>query len=104
MNYNFLLLIIGAILSAYPVICIEKYILTNKLEFVIYGVSSNIILIYFYYLLFKNNPGKMYTIMKILSILMVVLSTYFFYNEKLNNYNIVGIVLSIITIFLLSIK
>ena len=104
MNYNFLLLIIGAILSAYPVICIEKYILTNKLEFVIYGVSSNIILIYFYYLLFKNNPGKMYTIMKILSILMVVLSTYFFYNEKLNNYNIMGIILSIVTIFLLSIK
>ena len=65
----------------------------------------NSLLIYVYYKVFlHNNSGTMYTIIKILSILFVITTSFLIYNEKLNNYNIVGIILSLITIYLLSKK
>jgi hypothetical protein len=63
----------------------------------------NSVLIYVYYNVFSNNAsGPIYTTIKILSILMVISSGYILYNEKLNQYNMLGLVLSIITIYLLS--
>ena len=103
--YNYMWLGLGALLSALPVVCIKKYMNCNNINWIILAVLMNSILIYVYYNVFLNHTcGTMYTIIKILSILMVISVGYIIYNEKLNNYNILGIVLSIITIYLLSKK
>ena len=96
---------LGALLSALPVMCIKKYMNCREIIWIILAILMNSILIYVYYIVFSNNTsGPIYTIIKILSILMVILFGFFIYNEKLNQYNILGLILSIITIYLLSKK
>ena len=102
---NYMWLGLGALLSALPVVCVKKYIDCHNINWVILAILLNSILIYVYYNVFLNNTcGTMYTIIKICAILLVILFGFFIYNEKLNNYNILGIILSIITIYLLSKK
>ena len=73
-------IIIGAILSAFPIKCIQKYLdlsVKEKMDnyyLLIIAVLANVILVYIYYQTMLNGNGVvMYTLLKISSILLLVL-------------------------------
>lgn len=105
MNTTYFWIGLGCILSALPVIFVKKYVLYYNFYWIVLAILMNSLLIGVYYKLFQlNNSAIMYTLVKILSIILVILSSYFIYNENLSKYNILGLVLSIITVYLLSKK
>ena len=106
MNFTSLygLFMICAVLSALCPIFMKQYIHTNndfKYLFLSFLVST--ILLYYYYILFQQHDlGSSFSIVKILSIILVVFTGTAYFNECLSNYQIVGLLLGIISIYLLA--
>jgi multidrug transporter EmrE-like cation transporter len=101
---NYINLIIAALLSAGPPIFVKMYV-NSKNKNLLYLIASlicSILLIILYIKLVKNhNIALIYTIIKILSILVVVIISYFLLKEKITIKNIFGILLSIVALCLL---
>lgn len=101
---KYFLLIIAAILSAAPPILIKKYINnqqkdTSLIYFAL--IFSTLLLIVYINLCKHYGASRMYTIVKILSIVMVVIIGFIFLDEKITIQNIVGIFFGIISLVLL---
>jgi multidrug transporter EmrE-like cation transporter len=100
---TFVLLSCAVLASALTVLFVKKSILTNNIYWLIIPVLSEFILIFAYYNLFKiKNISIYYTLIKILSICLVILIGVFIYNEQITCYKIFGLLLSILVIYLLS--
>jgi uncharacterized membrane protein len=104
MTNTILLLIISAILSALTTICIQLYISNNKSEWIVFSVVCSIVIILVYYYLYidSNNIALLYTSCKIISILIVLLFSVYYMEEKISTRQWIGIGFSIPTILLLT--
>jgi len=97
-----ILLLFATIIAILPVFFIKKYILSNNMIYIILSIIAYIILIILYIELFRNYEiSNNYVILQILQILLVIGASYLLYNEKLNNYQLTGVVMGISSIWLL---
>lgn len=97
-----ILLLFATIIAILPVFFIKKYILSSNMIYIILSIVAYIILIILYIELFKNYEiSNNYVILQILQILLVIGASYLLYNEKLNNYQLTGVVMGISSIWLL---
>ena len=95
-------LIIAAITPAIPVSFMKYYIETKNIRWVIFSMLSYLLLIYAYYNILNNkNIIVVYTITKALSILIVVLSGYFLFNDKIDVKSMTAILLLLTSLYLL---
>jgi len=100
--YNIFWLIIAAITPAIPVSFMKYYIETKNIRWIIFSIMSYLLLIYAYYIILNNkNIILIYTISKALSILVVVFSGYFLFNDKLDAKSITAILLLFASLYLL---
>ena len=94
--------IIAAIMAALPLPLLKSYNETKDNSFVIYAIVSYLILVIAYmYITSKHPIASVYPMLKVLSIMIVVFFGIVVYKEKLENYQIVGIVLGLISILLM---
>jgi multidrug transporter EmrE-like cation transporter len=99
---NIFWLIIAAITPAIPVSFMKYYIETKNIRWIIFSIMSYLLLIYAYYIILNNkNIIVIYTISKALSILVVVFSGYFLFNDKLDAKSITAILLLFASLYLL---
>lgn len=104
MIINYLLIGIGAILSAAPVLLLKKYINDGEHNIILVYLSiiaSILIVPVYLYLCRLYDVSIIYTIIKIASILIVVLIGFYYLKEKLSIIKIIGIILGIIALLLL---
>lgn len=100
-----LLVIVVSTLSALPIILIKNYIATRKKYFdiIIIAIILNIIVTYLYIPLLEIiDATVIYTIIKILSVIIIALIAYFYLNERLKTKQILGIIIGIISLILLT--
>lgn len=101
---SYLGLIITAILSAGPPILIKMYIINGEKDnsYLYLSVIFSILVLIMYISLTKTYGATiMYTIVKILSILMVAVVGFLFLRESLTTKRIIGIIFAIIALYLL---
>lgn len=95
--------IIGVITAGLAPLFIKYSIDTNNNLFIFLALTMYIILLYTYYRLFKTETLVItYDMLKISSILFVTMSGMIIFKETLNNNQICGFILGIISIYLLS--
>jgi multidrug transporter EmrE-like cation transporter len=100
-----LLILIGTICSTIIVPFIKLYIETNNFIWFILACFIDLIVIWIYSIILKNNDMiVIYPMMKISSIIILVFIGYILFNSVLDTKKILGILLSIIAIYLLSCK
>ena len=102
---KYLALFIAAMLSAAPPILVKMYVdsgETNKNYLFLSLIVSVLLLIVYIGLVKQYGASIMYTIVKILSILIVVLIGFLYLNEKLNSKQLIGIILAIAALYLLT--
>ena len=98
-------LIIASITGALEAILVKLYIKYKSYYILPFIILAAIITIYSYYKIFStNNIGICYPISKILSVLIVILFGIFLFNEKMSNSNYLGILFSIVAMYLLLCK
>ena len=99
-----ILFILAAVLSAASPIFVKMYINSqeNKGYLIMLAIVAAIIVTFIYIALTKQyGASRMYTIVKILSILMVAVIGFFFLGEKLTAKYIIGILLACVSLYLL---
>ena len=99
-----ILIIIAAILSAGPPILIKKYVNNNESNIFLLGLSllcSILLIIIYIKLLRKFGASQMYTIIKILSIIIVAVIGFLFLQEKFSAKKVIGILFGIVALVLL---
>jgi len=103
MDYNITWIITAAILAALPVPFIKNYIATKNYIWIFLSVISYLILIMAYANLFSGqNIVAVYSLIKILSIIIVTVFGIVLFKNKLTVSLIVGILFGIVSIYLLS--
>lgn len=103
--FDYFVILMAALFSAIPPILAKKYVDNNKknLLLVIYAILANALVVYFYiYLCSVSNAANMYTVVKIVSIIMVFVFGYIFLQEKISKKQLLGIIFGIIAIVLVS--
>ena len=96
--------LIAASAAAIPIPLIKKYTLTDEKIWLIFSAISYIILIYSYSIVLRDeNISIIYPFLKVLSVLIVVSVGILAFNEKINLLNSIGIILGILSIYILSI-
>jgi uncharacterized membrane protein len=95
-------IILASSMASLQVISIKKYLTTKDWSWIALSLLTAIILILTYIkTLSGNNMTSIYTITKILSIIIVIIIDDIFFNNKLTMKVIGGIIFSIISIYLL---
>jgi len=98
-------LFLGAVFSALPIICVKEYINRGQINpfFLYLAIISNIIVVLFYVKMFTmQNATVGYSNIKYLSIMLVFFVCIFYYKESITMAQFIGIVLGLITIYLLN--
>ena len=97
--------IIAIINSALAGILVKYYVSYSCSTYLYAAIFCNIFVIFAYVQIFKNlDISSSYPFIKILSIMIVAIIGFIFFNEKCNITKIVGIILGVVSIYLLSIK
>jgi multidrug transporter EmrE-like cation transporter len=95
-------IILAATMASLQVIFIKKYLQTNDWYWIGLSLLTSIILLVTYIKTFNGNEMCIiYPIIKILSIIIVIITGDVFFKNKITMRIIVGIILSIISIYLL---
>jgi len=103
--YFIIWFLIAAITSALQMIFIKKYTDTKYLFWVILSLLSAFIMLLSYTIIVvDNNITIIYPIIKILSIVIVSTVGFFAFNNKIDTKSFIGILLGIVSIYLLSHK
>lgn len=103
--YDIFWAIIATFAAALPLPTLKQFTLTNNYIYIVLALFLYIVLMISYIMLLKYyQMNLLYPILKIFSILIVVVAGIVFFNEKLNMYQIFGIILGSISIYLLSFK
>lgn len=96
-------IISAAITECLEVVCIKKYIQTKEWSWIYLSFFTSLFLILAYVQAFSgNNISVIYPIIKILSIIIVIITSEIFFNEKITIKVICGIIFGFISIYLLS--
>jgi hypothetical protein len=100
--YTILFYILAACSAALPVPFTKKYSETENPLWLILSVMSYLVLIYVYLIILKTgNLFIAYPIIKIVSIIIVVLSGYFYFNTKITFNRLLGLLLGVVAIYLM---
>lgn len=106
MNCSYLFLIIlASILSIAGILAAKLFVKTGEKHwwFIVLAVLLDIVIIFVYIILLKNHKmGSTYTVIKILSIIIITIIGYFFLKEKVTFKNCVGILFGIVALILLT--
>ena len=95
-------ILLAAITGATNVVLVKQYIITKDICYIPILLLSGLITLYSYYNIFTSRDiSNGYPIVKILSILIVVFFGIIVYDEKISYKKLVGIILSIIAMYLL---
>ena len=95
-------ILLAAITGATNVVLVKQYIITKDICYIPILLLSGLIALYSYYNIFTSRDiSNGYPIVKILSILIVVFFGIIVYDEKISYKKLVGIILSIIAMYLL---
>ena len=95
-------IILAAITASLQVIFIKKYLQTNDWFWLDLSLLTSVFLLVTYIKIFNgNNISIIYPIIKILSIIIVIITGDVFFKNKITIKSIVGIILGIISIYLL---
>ena len=98
-------ILIAAVSASIPLMLIKKYTETKKTILILFSFICYLVVIQSYiYLLATGNISTIYPIIKMVSDLIVIPWGIFILHEKLNVYNYLGVILSVLSIYLLSIK
>ena len=101
---NIALITLAAILSAAPIVLIKRYIdkeEKNALLFISALLCSFILLFVYIKLLKKNDVAPIYTIIKIISILIVTVIGYLILKEKITKKQMIGVFFGVVALILL---
>ena len=104
-NYNIIgLVLLSSITAAIPIHLIKLYVQTKNIKWIILSILCYIILIILYYFIIARGKNIIiiYPIIKILSIFFVIFIGFILFNTKLDMKSYIGILLGIISIYLLS--
>ena len=97
--------LIAAISAALPIPIIKEYTISHNFLVIILAIFIYIILVLSYSIILADkNIIIVYPILKVLSAILVICSGMVFFNNKLDFDSIIGILLGIITIYILSNK
>jgi multidrug transporter EmrE-like cation transporter len=104
MDYKaYILFLIAAIAAAIPPPLLKAYNETGKKYYVVFSVISYLVLIMSYILILRDyEMSTIYPFLKILSILIVVGTGLFIFQEKLTGAKMVGIILGLVAMYLLT--
>jgi multidrug transporter EmrE-like cation transporter len=101
-SYKNILFIVGIFATALPILFIKEYNKTENIKWIFLSMISYLTLIYVYSVLISEfNVIVFYTLLKILSVLLVVFIGITVFNEKISQRIILGLIFSIISIYLL---
>jgi multidrug transporter EmrE-like cation transporter len=105
-KYNmWILLFIAAILSSFPIYFIKAYDENKNLIWIILSLLCYTCLVYVYENLFKNrDTSTIYSLAKIVSIIIVVIIGFLIYKEKISTSEFAGFASALLSIYLLSPK
>jgi multidrug transporter EmrE-like cation transporter len=98
-------LLLTAIFSAISIPFIKQYTITKNVLWLVLSLLCYIILIWLYtIILHMNNISIIYSILKVLDVLLVIAFGMLFFHETLTLQQIIGIILSIISVFIIIVK
>lgn len=101
--YDWFWFISALVASVLPLILIKKYIEKNNILYMAAAIIIYVLLIFIYYKLFiNNNMSTIYPLIKIISIILVVILGIFLFGENINLIKLIGILLGIISVYLLT--
>lgn len=97
-------LIIAVLCSALPLPLIKDYAIENNKWSLVLGLFFHISLFvaYIYIFMAGYKVNIIYPIIKIVSIILVIVATTIFFKESLNKEKIIGLILGLVSIYLLS--
>jgi multidrug transporter EmrE-like cation transporter len=106
MNLNILIhYLVAAISASLPIPFIKKYTLHKNIKWLFFALVSYCVLIHAYIIILNDtNITIVYPIVKVISILLVISFGIFMFENKVTYDIILGIVLAILSIYLLSKK
>ena len=94
--------LLACIVISLPITCLKKYIETSDPLYIVYAMILYGFLSFLYLKLLRHNDiSFIYALLNTISILMVSLIGFLYFGNKIDNYKITGIILSIVSIFLL---
>jgi uncharacterized membrane protein len=100
---HILYILISAITAALSAFSIKKYSKDHKTYWLALSLLTANLMVLFYYQVFQfGNASSMYVIIKLLSILVMLLFSFFFFREMLSLKKMIGVALSLVAIVLLS--
>jgi uncharacterized membrane protein len=95
--------ILAAITECLEVVFIKKYIQTNEWSWIYLSGVTSLFLIFAYVKAFSGtNVSIIYPIIKILSVIIVIITSELFFNEKITIKIICGIIFCVLSIYLLA--
>lgn len=96
-------ILIASFFSAITIISIKYYLIEENIFLLLITILSEIGLIYSYIQMFENyNLLIGFSLVKIISILIVLIPSILFLNVKLTNTKIVGLIFALVSIYLLA--
>lgn len=99
------LVIFAGFFGALPILLLKEYTNTKHEFYITLSVVSYLILTGLYSVILSyTDIHVIYILIKILSIIFVIFGAWFIYEQKINNYQILGFILGIIAVYLLSLK
>jgi len=100
---NYIVVILAAIVSVSFPIMAQMYADKKNNWYWPIMIILSIILFYMYiYLCRQYGATRMYTMIKIMAILLVTLVGYFYFQNKITTKNVIGILFGIVALYLLS--
>lgn len=104
MYINWFWLTVAVLSTIGGVIFVKEYLLhPSKPIFLLFSFLSEAILVLSYIHLFsQGNVGTLYTLTKIISIILVVLLSIVLFHQRLKWYQVIGIILAILSILFIS--
>mgnify|MGYP006871768614 CR=1 FL=1 len=83
----------------------EYYISKKSLYYLYAAIFCNVFLVFNCIKIFTlHGVGKGYFYIKMMSILLITIYSFLFFNEKLNRYSIIGLIMGVCSIFLMNHK
>jgi drug/metabolite transporter (DMT)-like permease len=102
---NIILFLSTALIVSAPPILVKEYLKTDNEYALFAAIIFNIIVIYFYCKVFASNSISVAnTTIRIISILMVIGIGLLYFKDSLSRQQILGILLSLIAIYFITIK
>lgn len=102
-NTKIIAYLLCAIFSALPIVMVKKYLQTYNQEWLLIAIIIYILVVYQYcYILGDKQMSSVYTYIKILSIILVIIFGYILYNEDISNKKCCGIILGVSSLYMLS--